>query len=230
MAYDREHGLLVWGGTLPGDEIWSNSMRMAETEQIIGSNDAAGWDVQELLDHYSTVIKAHHANDSAQINTRAKLTWVKFNRVDINGHYIDPTTYEDLFAPISGAASGSSYPNQVTLVVTFTTAVSRGPANKGRIFTPMPASGVDATTGLISTAAANLIAGAYKTFIEALSDVPGVDSDQSPGACVMSKVGSGVRTHRITGVRVGRVLDTQRRRRNALEEDYSLATVDQGTF
>ena len=229
MAYDREHGILVWGGTLPGGEIWSNSLRMAETEALIPANDAAGWDVQDLLDHYKTVIQAHHANSAAQISPRAKLTYVKFNRVDINGHYIDPTTFESLFAPVSGGGASWACPNQISLVVTLTTAISRGLANKGRIFAPTPSAEPDASTGLISSAAAGGIAAQYKAFLEALSDVPGLDTADTPGVCVMSKVGSGA-THRVSGVRVGRVYDTQRRRRNALAEDYQNAVVDQGSF
>lgn len=230
MAYDREHGVLVWGGTLPGGEQWTNSLRMAETENSIGTNDAAGWDVAELLAHYSEKIKTHHANSAAYISARAKLTFVKFNRVDINGHYIDGTTFIDSFAPIVGGATDVNYPNQICIVVTLTTDVSRGPASKGRIFVPLPVAAVGATDGIISEAAATSIAGAHKTFFEAISDTPGVDVATVPGLCVMSKVGTGVKTRRVTGLRVGRVLDTQRRRRNAMGENYVLATVDQGTF
>lgn len=229
MAYDREHGILVWGGTLPGGEQWTNSLRMAETENIITGNDTAGWDVEALLTHYDTVIQAHHANSSAYISSRAKLTFVKFNRVDVAGHYVDETTFLHEFAPVNGGAVDVHYPNQICIAITLTTAASRGLACKGRIYAPLPVAAVVEADGLISNAAATSIAGAYKTFVEALADVPGVDTANSPGVCVMSKVGSG-ETRRVNGLRVGRVLDTQRRRRNALGENYVLTTVDQGTF
>jgi len=229
MAYDREHGVLVWGGTLPGGEIWSNSVRMAETEEVGFANDAAGWDVQALLDHYTAKVKTHHANSGAQISPRCKLTYVKFNRVDINGHYIDPVTYEAEFAPIAGGGSTFECPNQICLVITLTTAVSRGPASKGRIFAPMPTALPDATTGVISTAAAGGIATAYKTFFEACCDVPGLDEADSPGLCVMSKVNAGA-TRRVNGIRVGVAYDTQRRRRNNLLENYQSVVVDQGVY
>lgn len=229
MAYDREHGVLVWGGTLPGGEIWTNSLRMAETEETVLTNDTAGWDVEALLDHYTTVINTHHANSSAYISTRAKLTFVKFNRVNVSGHYIDEMTHLREFAPVAGGASDVHYPNQICIVITLTTAASRGLAHMGRIFAPLPVAAVQDTDGLISTASVGSIIGAYKTFIEALSDVPGLDTSGTPGVCVMSKVGAGM-TRRVNGIKVGRVLDTQRRRRNALEENYAIATIDQGSF
>lgn len=230
MTFDREHGVLTWGGTLPGGESWSNTMRMAETEETVGANDAAGWDMEELLGHYSTVINAYHGNAGIGIHTLCKLTYVKFNRVDVNGHYIDPTTYRADFAPVSGGLATVQYPNQITLAVTLTTAISRGKASKGRIFQPMPAYGL-AADGMLSVGSVTNVKEQWKAFIEALSDVPGVDTSSSPGACVMSKVGStGVRTHRISGVKVGRVYDTQRRRRRNLPEAYEAIVVDQGAF
>jgi len=67
-----------------------------------------------------------------------------------------------------------------------------------------------------------------KTFLEAISDVPGVDLPSSPGAVVMSRKAGAPTTRIVTGVDVGRVLDTQRRRRRSLPESYSHVAVDQG--
>jgi hypothetical protein len=46
---------------------------------------------------------------------------------------------------------------------------------------------------------------------------------------VMSRHGSGS-THKITGCKIGRVLDTQRRRRRSLPENYRIVAIDTGTF
>lgn len=230
--FDREHGLLVWGGSLPGSETWSCSLRMAETEAggFADTNDTAGWDMNALLAHYSTIIKAMHADAAAKISSSAKLNFVKFNRLDVNGHYIDNVSHIDSFTNISGGGSGYAFPNQVCLAVTLTTNISRGPASKGRFYLPMPQVGSDATTGLVSVADVNTIKTRMKTFIEALSDVPGLDTFNSPGVCVMSRKLGAPDTHRVNGIRIGRVLDTQRRRRRNLPESYELIAVDQGTF
>jgi hypothetical protein len=225
-VFDREHGVLVWGGTLPGGETWSNSLRFAETQEVTPpANDAAGWDVQEFLDHFTDVIKAHHANGGAMISNRCMLNFVKFNRVDIHGKYIDPTTFVNVFANIAGGVSGNVHPNQVTIAVTLTTDVTRGPANRGRIYAPMPACAV-ADTGLISVGDAQNIRDRYAQFITDLNDTPGLDLTD-PNAVVMSRKSGAPATRLITGVAVGRALDTQRRRRRNLVENYELGDVSQ---
>lgn len=231
MAYDREHGVLTWGGTLPGGEIWTNSLRMAETESNIlgGANDAAGWDMPALLAHYVTVLSTHHAQPEAFIHSTCKLTWVKFNRVNVDGRYIDPNTNLQVVSPVAGGRPTNQHPNQCCLVVSFGTAVSRGRASKGRLFAPSPAFALDPTARIEVNDALQAV-GRYKATIEALSDVPGLDTADSPGAVIMSKVGLELRTRRISSVRIGRVLDTQRRRRGSMIEDYQNAVVDQGTY
>lgn len=229
--FDREHGVLVWGGSLPGEETWSCSLRLAETEQGIGANDAAGWDVQVLLDHYTTAVKDFHARPTSMISPQAKLQFVKFNRVDINGHYIDPTSYINTFADWPGGGAATPvYPNQVALVVTLTTAVSRGPASKGRFYLPLPSVAVETGTGMIAATWSTGIAGSAKTFLELVSDTPGVDDWNTPGVVVMSRKLGAPQTRRVNGAKVGRVLDTQRRRRRSLAENYALTVIDQGEF
>lgn len=227
MPYDREHGVLVWGGTLPGGESWSNSLRMAETEETVFENDAAGWDMQMYLDHYTGILQAHHADANAFVSDRCKLNFVKFNRVDVNGRYIDPTTFMNTFADVAGGRSGNVHPNQICLVISFGSAVSRGPASKGRLYSPMPAVAIE-TNGLMSVGNATDARDRWKSLIEDLSDVPGLDEASEPGAVIMSKAGTGTKTRRISSVRVGRVLDTQRRRRRNLAESYEITDVDQG--
>lgn len=230
MPYDREHGVLVWGGTLPGGEAWTNSLRMAETEETLPfTNDTAGWDMQHFLDHYTGILQAHVADTNSFISDRCKLTFVKFNRVDVNGHYVDQTSFINSFAPVSGGRSGNVHPNQVCLTVSFGSAVTRGPASKGRLYSPMPATVIE-TDGRISVGNAQDAAARYKALVEALSDIPGIDTAAGPGAVLMSKSGTGTKTRRISSVKVGRVLDTQRRRRRNLAEAYEELDVDQGAF
>lgn len=230
MPYDREHGVLVWGGSLPGGETWSNSLRMAETEETLPfTNDTAGWDMQMFLDHYTGILQAHHADANSFVSDRCKLNYVKFNRVDVNGRYVDQTSFINTFADVAGGRSGNVHPNQITLVVSFGSAVTRGPASKGRLYSPMPAMAIE-TSGLISVGNATDARDRFRALIEDLSDIPGLDTAAGPGAVLMSKVGTGTKTRRISSCRVGRVLDTQRRRRRNLAESYEITDVDQGTF
>lgn len=229
-TYDREHGVITWGGDLPGGEAWSNSLRVAETEETAPfTNDTAGWDMQGFLDFYTGILQAHHNNGGAMISNRCKLKWVKFNRVDINGRYVDQVTFRNDFAAVDGGTSGNVHPNQIACAITFTTDVTRGPANKGRLYAPMPAVAIG-TDGMMSAGDADNLKDRYRSLVEDLSDIPGLDTAAGPNVVVMSRKGSGLRTRRVSGLRIGRVLDTQQRRRRSLPENYVLNDVDEGTF
>ena len=229
MAYDRRHIHCQWGGTLPGGEIWSNSLRMGGT-QTGDNNDMPTH--EELEDWCNGAAKdavaAFHGDFGAYVHSVCKLTYLKMNVVGMNGRYTDLNTIEHVYAPpVAGGASGNPHPNQVTLCVSLSTDFSRGYAHRGRFYLPMPSIPVDGTTGLISAATAGQVAAATKTFIEALADEPGLDiGPLNMKVLVMSQRGSGV-TNVVTGVDVGRVLDTQRRRRTDLPEDYQHVVVSQ---
>lgn len=231
--YTSDHGYIQWGGALPGGEIWSCGLRVASVGGI-GSPSAAtdSWNMKALLDHYTVAIKAMHANSLTQISNRCILQWVKFNRVaGDTGLYKDPVSWANYFPDVlgGGSSSGPHPPNQICIAITTTTDVSRGPAARGRFFLPMPivAIGVD---GLIPTAVILSMKVPLRTMIELMGDVPGVDVAADPSPVVMSRKAGSPATRKITGIKLGRVLDTQRRRRNALKENYMLEPIDQGTF
>lgn len=226
MTFDRQHLFLQWGGTLPGGEQWTNGIRLASSETGDDPLGVYDWDEVEnwLTSGIQTAVKTWHASSGAAIHNVCKLTYAKLNYVKMDGHYLENRTHEFIYAPVvAGGASASQYPNQVALVVSLTTGIDRGPAHRGRFYMPMPTWAVQAD-GLIASAQAVLTATAAATFITAISDSPGIDILTSPNAAVMSKVGTGA-TNLITGVQVGRVYDTQRRRRTSLPETYSSVVV-----
>lgn len=102
-----------------------------------------------------------------------------------------------------------------------------GPRGKGRIYTPVPATSVLDTDGLCSTSKATLLAERAKDLLEGLSTTlydsglvrPVVTGPTAkPGIPAYTQYGT------ITQVRVGRVIDTQRRRRNKETEGYIIDT------
>lgn len=229
MPYDRHHVLAQWGGTLPGGEIWSNSLRLAGDNLGTGTTPSLG-SLEAWCDGPAKdAVAAYVSNSTTKIASGCKLTYLKMNVVDLNGRYVLQNTVEHVFSPVvSGGTSGSVHPNQVTLAVSTTTEFSRGHAHRGRLYLPLPRIDVDAVDGTITAADALGVALATATFIEALADEPGPDLFGGMRVCVMSKMGTGA-TNVVTGVEVGRVLDTQRRRRTELPENYQFAEVDQGT-
>lgn len=230
MPYDRRHVYIQWGGTLPGGEIWSNSLRGASSEtgptaSVPTHAEMAEWLAGELKDE----ISAFHARATTKVHTVCKLTYAKANVVDMDGRYVEKTTHEYVYpTPVAGSSSTALHPSQICWCVSLTTGLSRGPAHRGRFYLPMPAVSPQSTDGLVGAADAAGLAGSAKTFIEAVADTPGIDLGIPFKVLVMSKKAGAAATHEVTGIEVGRVLDTQQRRRRSLGEAYELAVVDQG--
>ena len=226
MTYDRQHLHMVWGGALPGGEIWSNSLRLAADH--LGDDPIGVWTWQQLDDwlhgELKDEVRAWHVSVGAHIQMGATLQYVKLNYVNMAGHYVDPNTHEHVYSPpATGQYSGPIPPNQVALVVSLVTGLERGYAHRGRFYSPLPAAAVQ-DDGLISVGIATEVANAAAAFLTAVNDTPGLDNTSSPNVCVMSSRGTGA-THVVTGVEVGRVLDTQRRRRADIPESWVAAPV-----
>lgn len=117
----------------------------------------------------------------------------------------------------AGGSSGSAvYPPQCSMVVSLMTARA-GATGKGRIFLPPPSANVDSTAGfLIPASDATAIRDEARNLIVALNALVGL-----PIAVVSSK---GYASE-VTGVKCGRVIDTQRSRRHRMPETYSVRTL-----
>lgn len=229
--FSHTHGYLQWGGTLPGNEIWSCGLRMAALNEVFGDGLAlSDSGMENYLDHYTTKLTEFHQRAVSNIGSGAKMNFVKFNKIGLDGKYVNQgaTHVRFINPPIAGAIGGN-ISNQIALCVTLTTDVQRGPASKGRFYLPAPVIAID-DTGRISAAKANEIMASVRTLLEDLSDSPGLDSDVTPDVVVMSRKPGAPAARYVTGLRIGRVLDTQRRRRNNMDEAYVTDVVDFGTF
>jgi hypothetical protein len=98
---------------------------------------------------------------------------------------------------------------------------ARGPRGKGRFFLPGPSIGFDPSVAQISLADATAVRDSATLWIADLNNWPGIDA-QDPRVTVASS--SGVNND-VTGVRVGRVLDTIRSRRGQVPEGYTALSV-----
>lgn len=206
--FDSAHIYMQWGGKLPGGEQWSNGLR------FYGPSASADADAAAMLANCAAAVSAFHTRTASKISNGVKLSFVKMNGIGTNGHYLSDGTNQALFADIVGGGGTASIANQIALTVTLTTGFSRGPAHKGRIYLPLPATFVDAT-GLVPAADCNTISGSVDTFIAALN---AVNTAWKVG--VFSRKAGSPGHRQVTGNLVGRVLDTQRRRRRSLIEDY----------
>lgn len=207
--FDSAHLYLQWGGKLPGLEIWSCGLRLAGVGGGTPPIDDA------TLTAYANVVSGFHANPNTLIASACKLSFVKVNQIGTNGHYTAQHTNEKIIADIAGGGGSPQPPNQIALAISLLTGFSRGPAHRGRFYLPMPRHDVIDSNGQIGASIRDAIRESAAQFVTALNGV-------SSGAqvAVFSRK-AGAPAHRlVSGVEVGRVLDTQRRRRNRLVEAY----------
>lgn len=221
----------VIGDSYNAAEKWQFGLKLSDggiSNQV--TVDAIWADIQKWWIADST---AYTPSNGFFSLTTHRLTEVKVARILASGKY-PPTeaSASHFFVP---AVAGANPPlagqiAQGSLVATLTTSLPRGLASKGRVFLPPSARYNTTTSGLISTADATAIADSVRILITALNANPQVGNVQvfSRGKRQRGPdLPNGKRTYtypnpgaafNVTGVRVGRVIDTQRRRRRALVE------------
>lgn len=224
MPYPNTHMYLtVLGDAYGGTEHWQFGLRLSD----------GGLSGQVTADACRPVISDWFANVNNGFIATHRLTSVKCARIDTDGQYQDNTISGESFQvpPTPGATAWSADQQAIpqnTVVATLTTAVPRGYASKGRIFLPPQIWNVQ-SDGLISVADATSVANSVKSLINSLNALSVV------GNVIVASRGKGVRAvdakgkvtytfpnpgaqNNVTGVQVGRVVDTQRRRRRQLSE------------
>lgn len=223
MAYAYKNLRVTFGGQIfNGEDIWTNTIHVGYTDRDweFSMIDPSGETTEQMID----VIKNWFSSRDAMISPYATLEWVKFSIVGRDGKYAadgDAYEYNETFdfAPVSGGANqagdGMAAP-QLTVAITLESTVLRGAGRYGRIYPPLSgnvnSSGYDSNTASRATAA--------KTLVDGINDV--MNSflpDTDPAVIVASSVGDG-RNAKVKAVKVGNVIDTQRRRRNAMREVY----------
>lgn len=218
-------------GTLPGGEIFSFGVALDKV-------DRAGDPWQGFLDPNSTQFD-DIANDVAQywnncpLSSGAVLKSVKIASIGPDGKYTSPPVERAISAATAGAVGGAGptthVTNQTALAVTLLTAGDLGRV-KGRYYLPMPAAAVG-SDGRIGEAQRDNHEALAATFIRNLNNEPGIDMLNLQVVVASqgrrNKDGSvrlPPRNYPVTAVAVGRVLDTQRRRRNKVREIHGTPT------
>jgi len=150
------------------------------------------------------------------------LVAVKFAAVGTDGSYVsEPYVYEAVSPPVGTQANT---PPQLTLVASLRSGFTFGSGNYGRMYLPHTAPALESDTPYISASAASAIADYIKTFVnDTTSDINGVTTAVLFPA-IMSNKGAGTGKG-VTQVGAGRVIDTQRRRRNKLDDTATLVSL-----
>lgn len=209
-------------GTLHGSgEVFSYGVNMADTSnnpvldlytQVLnlGPN-------RDALADMASDIQSFHASAQASIFPYAYLQAVKFASIGADGKYTaDPVTIT--LTPTQGGATIDNNRDliipQAALAISLTTA-RRGATGRGRFYIPMPVFHLD--TGLrIPEAGSDAVATRAAALISALNNNPGVDLTNLNVVVASTKGYNSL----VTGVRVGRVIDTIQSRRTSIGEYY----------
>jgi hypothetical protein len=232
MTYPAQHyKVTVYGDAYSGAEEWSFGWRTQKP--VTADVDAAAQAHASAIQSAVTAFWSGGTSGTQFFNTH-RLQGVKVAVIDPDGQYPDGhIAGEVMFANVAGPyvlGGGERTVAQNAMCVTLTTLRPRGLASKGRFFLP-PMNWQISSDGLISTAGRDAIVTRVKTFLDAVNAAAPAGED----IAVFSR-GKGVKSFNaetgkiewdypntgyfatVTGVEVGRVVDTIRRRRRQLVE------------
>lgn len=209
MAYANPHLLLAFSGTLPGSEVWSCGIRAKST---LGYNQAEADALGAAVVAAWSTFWAVSAN---AIGTTAFFDKLALRALDETGVTLDLNEYFPV-APVAGASTVSK-PNQCAIVVT---TLTNTPSRRGRGRFYIPSLGTSTmSAGRMAVTQRDSIATTAKTCLDAINSAL-TTFEATAELAVESNVGAGQESA-ITGLRVGDVIDTQRRRRDGLVESYT---------
>lgn len=220
MAYAESFVKLTFGGRLAGEEeIWScgihlDGISVNVSEQTVNDITEAEW--EDVVD----AVKAYITATQTAVPSGVSLNWVKMAAIGTNGKYLGgPREWNDETG-VKGAASVAYIP-QISYVVTLVSDKFKDPGKYNRFYVPtvVPSGpGKYKMDPSDATARANTA----KTLISSLNSVLSASAADLRVAIVSEKVSAYLPAET---VQVGTLYDTQRRRRNALYEEYSKVTI-----
>ena len=218
MVYAHAVTRVTLSGTMFGAaEEWSTGFFMGQEGSDATPIDQGGADA--IRNAWTTFFSA----SGSYINTAYKFTQVKTALIDANGFTVDGSQqYSYPTATVSGNTGTNTLPPQCSLVVTLLSDRPRGRASKGRMYLPGISAGIQSSNGKLFATDVNSIADNLKTFFDALVGQVGI-ADQ----LILAAKGVGLtpaltaQNDYVETIRVGDVVDTQRRRRNGLVETYT---------
>lgn len=220
MAFDSRHKLLTVIGelwtSLAQPEQWTFGLRFdpPSGQEAVSQAQVDACDAVLRTLFVTTTSGAVLAADNRHSYLRCKLA-----PIDTNGNYPSgEQAFESASVRLAGTGNAAinPWPGQCTPAVTLFSSRpgGRGLASKGRIYLP-PIGTIIGSDGTITATTAQNLRQWTASLIGSLNDVVNL------GTCaIYSGVGAGVHFP-VTGTRAGRVVDTQRRRRRQLQEQYT---------
>lgn len=219
MAVWAPHYRLTAIGHLgPSDETFSYGVNLRD----VGGAPADGRLTPEnWLDVAEATRDFHNASDS-HISPRAVLDQVKIARIGTDGTYAEPTPLVFPFNTPGGGGNEAVLP-QAALAVSLTCLPLVGPRYRGRFYLPLPVTLFDVEDDfLIIPTHADDVLGQAAQWLQAINDDTHPASTFQAQVVIASSFGTNTD---VSGVRVGRLIDTMQSRRKSLTEHYTATTT-----
>lgn len=226
MAF-RPHLRVSASGTITGGEIWSCTLNLHKTDAtnpLQPNNDAR--------QDYANDVRNWFVRPDSRIHPDARLTEVTVVRINRDGLY-DEIPYNATYNVAGAAAGAGRPPNQAAVVHTLHTA-GLGGRVKGRIYSPLPTMTILAD-GRLNEVDADACEASFAQLVADLNNESGLDvtgyrvcvASQGRGRTVngVYQQTTGPDNYIVNAVSTGRVVDTQRRRRNKLLEARTIRPV-----
>jgi hypothetical protein len=196
-------------------EVWSTGFWLGEENADCAAPTQAA--VDAILASWTTFFE----NITSRVHATYLTTQAKIATINTNGTTDQASVvYAYPGATVDGGWSQAVYPPQCSLVATLMSDRPRGLASKGRMYLPGIAAGLTAS-GVIADSDRDAIALNLRTFFNAVR--ASADVADTP---ILAAKGTGAfpeltaQNDYVERIKVGSVIDTQRRRRNGLPETY----------
>lgn len=215
MAYPYSFLKITFGGELEGtEEIWTCGLHMAKNNSnydVDEFDDLKGGEVSTMASR----IQSFYVNPDNRFPANMKLLWVKLALIGTNGKYLTDPAEHIYPSPVSGGSTDPFVPSTAA-VITLVSDKFKDPGKYNRFYIPICApEGANAYT--LSTTNTSDIALSASIMINGFNNDTILGDLESNVVAVSQRVASYMP---ITSVRVGNIIDSQRRRRNKLVESY----------
>lgn len=211
----------AFGKCYSGAEEWSTGFYM-------GYPDSDALPVaQEAADYFLTHWQTFFTNSATGVSSRYVTDGVRVallntdGKTDLNNnHYAYATT------PFAGTGGAQNIHPQLTLVASLQARPDRGLGAKGRMFLPGIAHSIGTNAKLSALDTAKVVT-SLKTLFDAMNASAAIGGNviNASRGRNLGAFGDMPVNRNIEDILVGDVYDTQRRRRNQLQETYSAGTV-----
>ena len=221
MAYIRPFVKInIIGTAYQGQEIWNTGFNI-----IHGPGDEI---TQSDLENYAEGIAdlwrpVFTETGASAFGGSYKTEMVKASYIGNDGKVLNDMVGEYFYdSPLDSGGTNTGTYAQIAAVVTFRSAVRKGPAALGRMYLPSLQNVPYAHTGLWNNTAIEPLRNRMVTFFQGVNDLALYEG----GFGLTSPVGEG-RQARVTAIGIDKKPDTQRRRANGLITDLTLVSLEE---